>query len=220
MSLTHAVSPVLQDVIINQQTPLSSSSTEMAYEMRPVKGFADSTVLAADTTLQANDRVHVKDSNMATGTDADVWDMARLGRKQELRRNFKSLSILGLATTTMSTWVAMLLSSVFSLINGGLAGTIWIYVASWISVFAVAASLAEMSSMAPHSGGQYRESFTMRYIRQVLSGTDGGTTDWVSEFGPRSCSSFLSYLVGWLAALGWQAAVGITGEFQILEVLT
>jgi amino acid permease len=129
----------------------------MAYEMRPVKGFADSTVLAADTAPQADDRTRVKDSGMVTGTDADVWDMARLGRKQELRRNFKSLSILGLATTTMSTWVAMLLSSVFSLINGGLAGTIWIYVASWISVFAVAASLAEMSSMAPHSGGQYRE---------------------------------------------------------------
>jgi choline transport protein len=57
----------------------------------------------------------------------------------------------------MSTWVAMLLSSIFSLINGGLAGTVWIYVASWLCVFTVAASLAEMSSMAPHSGGQYRE---------------------------------------------------------------
>jgi choline transport protein len=192
----------------------------MAYEMQPVKGFADSTVLAADTKSQADDRVHVDDRGMATGTDADVWDMARLGRKQELRRNFKSWSILGLATTTMSTWVAMLLSSVFSLINGGLAGTIWIYVASWLSVFAVAASLAEMSSMAPHSGGQYREFSTLRRRRQFLDGTDVQTTDWVSEFGPRSCSSFLSYLVGWLAALGWQAAVGITGECQMLEILT
>jgi choline transport protein len=129
----------------------------MAYEMQPVKGFADSVAPAADTKSQPDDRVPTDASGMATGTDADVWDMARLGRKQELRRNFKSLSILGLATTTMSTWVAMLLSSVFSLINGGLAGTVWIYVASWLCVFAVAGSLAEMSSMAPHSGGQYRE---------------------------------------------------------------
>jgi choline transport protein len=129
----------------------------MAYEMQPVKGFADSAAPAADTTLHADDRGLFDASGMATGTDADAWDMARLGRKQELRRNFKSLSILGLAATTMSTWVAMLLSSVFSLINGGLAGTIWIYVASWLLVFFVAASLAEMSSMAPHSGGQYRE---------------------------------------------------------------
>jgi amino acid permease len=191
----------------------------MAHEMRPVKGFTDSTVLAANTTLQADDRIRVDDSGIATGTEADAWDMARLGRKQELRRNFKSLSILGLASTTMSTWVAMLLSSVFSLINGGLAGTIWIYVASWLSVFAVAASLAEMSSMAPHSGGQYRKCTTIQKSRQILNGTYGWATDWVSEFGPRSCSSFLSYITGWLAALGWQAAVGITGERQLLDII-
>ena len=90
-----------------------------------------------------------------TGNDADAMDMQRMGRSQELRRNFKSLSVLGLATTTMSTWVALLLTSTFSLINGGLAGTIWIYLASWICTFSLAASLAEMSSMAPTSGGQY-----------------------------------------------------------------
>lgn len=66
----------------------------------------------------------------------------------------------------------MLLSSVFSLTNGGLAGTVWIYVASWFSIFTVAASLAEMSSMAPHSGGQYRECPTRQESRQRFSGTD------------------------------------------------
>lgn len=97
-------------------------------------------------------------SGHMTGNDADALDMQRLGRAQELRRNFKSLSVLGLATTTMSTWVALLLTSTFSLINGGRAGTIWLYVASWICTFSLAASLAEMASMAPTSGGQYRES--------------------------------------------------------------
>lgn len=87
-------------------------------------------------------------SGVVTGNDADAMDMKRLGRAQELRRNFKSLSVLGLATTTMSTWVAMLLTSFFSLINGGLAGTIWLYLATWICTFALAASLAEMASMA------------------------------------------------------------------------
>ena len=48
------------------------------------------------------------------------------------------------------------------------------------------------------------------------SPTAAGQYNWVSEFGPRSCSSFLSYITGWLAALGWQAAVGITGELQHL----
>jgi len=172
-SLTQAVAPLLQDFVISWQTAFLSSHPRMAHEMRSVKGITDSTVLAANTTLQADGRIRVDDSGIATGTEADAWDMARLGRKQELRRNFKSLSILGLATTTMSTWVAMLLSSVFSLINGGLAGTIWIYVASWLSVFAVAASLAEMSSMAPHSGGQYRKCTTIQKSRQILNGTYG-----------------------------------------------
>jgi amino acid permease len=97
-------------------------------------------------------------SGRPTGTDIDAHDMARLGRKQELRRNFKSVSILGLATTTMSTWVALMLTSLFSLINGGRAGTIWVYLASWLCTFALAASLAELASMAPTSGGQYRTS--------------------------------------------------------------
>jgi choline transport protein len=57
----------------------------------------------------------------------------------------------------MSTWVALLLTNVFALINGGLAGTVWVYLATWIFTFALAASLAEMASMAPTSGGQYRE---------------------------------------------------------------
>lgn len=57
----------------------------------------------------------------------------------------------------MSTWVALLLANAFSLTNGGLAGTVWVYLATWICTFALAASLAEMASMAPTSGGQYRE---------------------------------------------------------------
>ena len=56
----------------------------------------------------------------------------------------------------MSTWVALLLANAFSLTNGGLAGTVWVYLATWICTFALAASLAEMASMAPTSGGQYR----------------------------------------------------------------
>lgn len=87
-------------------------------------------------------------SGQMTGTDNDAIDMKRLGRAQELRRNFKSLSILGLATTTMSTWVAMLATSSFSLLNGGLAGAIWLFVACWIGTMALASSLAELASMA------------------------------------------------------------------------
>lgn len=118
------------------------------------KGFTNTS-----TPVEANlsdTRVRVDASGVVTGNDADARDMLRLGRAQELRRNFKSFSVLGLAMTTMSTWVAMLMTSLFSLINGGRAGTVWLYLATWLCTFTLAASLAELASMAPTSGGQYR----------------------------------------------------------------
>lgn len=133
--------------------------------------------------MDADERVRVDATGMATGNDADAWDMARMGRSQELRRNFKSLSVLGLATTTMSTWVALLLANLFSLINGGLAGTVWVYFASWLCTFTLAASLAEMASMAPTSGGQYRE-FALRGILFLRS-----ANTICIRLGLRICSS-------------------------------
>lgn len=32
----------------------------------------------------------------------------------------------------------------------------------------------------------------------------GDCADWVSEFAPPSCQKVLSYISGWLSALGWQ----------------
>lgn len=37
--------------------------------------------------------------------------------------------------------------------------------------------------------------------------TSGGQYHWVSEFSPRSCQRFLSYLVGWISVLGWQTGL-------------
>lgn len=125
--------------------------------MHSSKGFNEAVMPGPGSPAGADDRMCVDATGMATGNDADAWDMARMGRSQELRRNFKSLSVLGLATTTMSTWVALLLANAFSLTNGGLAGTVWVYFATWLCTFALAASLAEMASMAPTSGGQYRK---------------------------------------------------------------
>lgn len=89
------------------------------------------------------------------GTNQDDLDMDRLGKKQQLSRNFRSFSILGLTCVVMGTWLGMITASSFSLINGGRAGTIWVYVAVWFCSLAVVASMAEMASMAPTSGGQY-----------------------------------------------------------------
>ena len=56
------------------------------FEMQPNKGFTD-------TTSSADHPARVDATGITTGTDSDALDMARMGRSQELRRNFKSLSV-------------------------------------------------------------------------------------------------------------------------------
>lgn len=54
----------------------------------------------------------------------------------------------------------------------------------WIVMLFVYLSMSEMASMAPTSGGQYH---------------------WVSEFASKKYQRSMSYFVGWLSVLGWQA---------------
>ncbi|KAF2143925.1 uncharacterized protein K452DRAFT_285965 [Aplosporella prunicola CBS 121167] len=124
-----------------------------------------------------------------TQTEHDAHDMARLGKKQVFKRNFHDLSIIGLTVMMMGTWEAIASTITFSLTNGGLAGSVWIYIGSLLCTIVVVVTMAEMASMAPTTGGQYH---------------------WVSEFGPPQYQKFLSYMVGWFSALAWQAGVAVT----------
>ncbi|KAK4495825.1 hypothetical protein PRZ48_013093 [Zasmidium cellare] len=124
----------------------------------------------------------------ATNTLHDDTDMHRMGKTQLLKRSFHSIAVLGLTCVVMGTWLGIITASSFSLINGGRAGTIWVYIATWLCSMLVIASLAEMASMSPTSGGQYF---------------------WVSEFAAPGAQKAMSYLSGWLSALGWQAFVAV-----------
>lgn len=117
------------------------------------------------------------------GTGHDEQMMRAMGKQQTLNRNFNFIPTLGFACTLMSTWEIELASSIFGLVNGGTAGLVWGYLFCWAGYFLVFASIAEMSSISPTSGGQYH---------------------WVSEFAPKNQQRFLSWLVGWTAVVGWQ----------------
>ena len=56
--------------------------------------------------------------------------------------------------------------------------------------------MAEMTSMAPTSGGQYH---------------------WISEFSPPHLQKYLSYAAGWTSALGW--LTGNASGYYILSTL-
>lgn len=124
--------------------------------------------------------------NSKGGTDHDARDMEMLGRTQVLNRNFRFLSTLGFACTLMSTWEIALMTCLYALLNGGKAGLVWGYLIVWIGYMLVFASIAEMASMAPTSGGQYH---------------------WVSEFAPPRHQKFFSYIIGWVSVLGWQTGL-------------
>ncbi|KAK5713377.1 hypothetical protein LTR17_017622 [Elasticomyces elasticus] len=124
------------------------------------------------------------------GDDQDREDMARMGRQGDLKRIFRQSSMVAFTAIVQATWQVFLVANTQGLLNGGLAGVFWSYVWTAIGMSTVVASLAEMASMAPTSGGQYH---------------------WISEFSPPQYQQFLSYIGGWMSTLSWQAtAAGAT----------
>jgi choline transport protein len=80
-------------------------------------------------------------------TTEDALDMLRMGKTQETRRTFRSITILSFCMVVLTMWETMLATSVFALSNGGPAGLIWGYLIVMVGFGFVVASLAEMASM-------------------------------------------------------------------------
>lgn len=80
------------------------------------------------------------------GSGYDRRDMVRMGKRQELRRNFQFFSIWGYAVILGCTWEWGLASGVFSLTNGGTAGATWMFLAVCFGMTFVMLSMAEMAS--------------------------------------------------------------------------
>ncbi|RMZ05443.1 hypothetical protein D0864_02476 [Hortaea werneckii] len=128
----------------------------------------------------------VGDVEIYGDTEHDLRDMKRLGKKQEFKRNFTFWSALGFVSVYMATWEFVLVSLSVGFANGGFAGLFWCFLTTVLCYSTIVASLAEMASMAPTSGGQYH---------------------WVSEFAPPKYQRILSYASGWMSTLGWLASV-------------
>lgn len=119
----------------------------------------------------------------------DEATLAVFGKKQQLKRRFKSLSSVGLTCGLMLTWEVVLFTLQFGLQNGGPAGLIYGFLAAWSGALLQALVMAEMASMIPLAGGPF---------------------NWVAILSPPWCKKFLSYLAGWLTVICWQAFVAET----------
>ncbi|KAK3117248.1 hypothetical protein LTR53_001583 [Teratosphaeriaceae sp. CCFEE 6253] len=137
------------------------------------------------------------------GTAADQRDMHELGRVQELRRNFKFMSVLGFGCTLIGTWNFFLGLIAFGLTDGGTAGLIYGFIICltgfsdgfdgtylWQTI-----SLVQSSLLLGHSPP--RQPFDL--LRHSEAFTDGPIPHLrVSEFAPRACQKYLSYISGTL----------------------
>lgn len=84
----------------------------------------------------------------------DDVTLRRLGKRPLLIRSFGFMSILGLSCSALSSWEAILNTSVPALLEGGPGAVVWSFIIGWIGTISVTATLGEMSSMAPTAGGQ------------------------------------------------------------------
>lgn len=84
----------------------------------------------------------------------DDVTLRQLGKRPLLTRSFGFMSILGLSCSALSSWEAILNTSVPALVEGGPGAVVWSFIIGWIGTISVTATLGEMSSMAPTAGGQ------------------------------------------------------------------
>jgi len=101
----------------------------------------------------------------------DDQRLRQLGKRPLLNRSFGFMSTLGLSCTALSSWEGVLVTSVPGLLNGGPAGVVWGYLINWIGTISVYATMAELSSIAPTTGGQCKKTELCSHIAILFSRT-------------------------------------------------
>ncbi|KAJ5692206.1 hypothetical protein N7462_001629 [Penicillium macrosclerotiorum] len=132
----------------------------------------------------------------------DETQLAQMGHKGELKRQFSLLSMLGLAFAILNSWTALSASLSLSLPSGGPASVVWGLVTAGVCNLCMAASLAEFLSAYPTAGGQYH---------------------WVAVISWERWVPILSWITGWVNCSGWVALVatgGLLGSQLVLGVIS
>ncbi|WPH03423.1 amino acid permease [Acrodontium crateriforme] len=135
----------------------------------------------------------------------DDAHLAAMGVKQELKRNFSPLSMLGLAFAILNSWTALSTSLSLALPSGGPTSVVWGLVTAGVCNLCVAASLAEFLSAYPTAGGQYH------WVSCITN-----TGKW------KKWMPILSWVTGWINVFGWMALTatgGLLGSQLVVGVI-
>lgn len=84
--------------------------------------------------------------------------LTRISLQDGIADGISPVSIAGYVVVLGNTWEFAVVTSTFGLSNGGTAGALWMTIVVICGMMLNVLSLAEVASMAPTSGGQYRES--------------------------------------------------------------
>ncbi|KDR76934.1 hypothetical protein GALMADRAFT_155638 [Galerina marginata CBS 339.88] len=101
--------------------------------------------------------------------------LARLGYKQELKRDFSWFELMGLSFSIIGVVQSVASVLIYSIPNGGPVAMVWGWTVCCFFLMTIAFSMAELASAAPTSGGLYYWSFKFSSVRyqRVLSWTVG-----------------------------------------------
>jgi amino acid transporter len=94
------------------------------------------------------------DDGEVLASDADAEILARMGYKQELKRNFTALEVFGIAFSIMGLLPSISSTLAFSL-PAGPAGMVWSWFIASGCIFLVGLAMADLGSAMPTSGGLY-----------------------------------------------------------------
>ncbi len=106
--------------------------------------------------------------------------------RQRLDKYISFMPAIAFNANLQATWESVAVSFQAGLLNGGPTSPVWGSLIAWIGSMAMAASLAEMASLNPTMGAQYR---------------------WTSMFAPPRVPSpaFSGLLQGWITVFTWIA---------------
>jgi amino acid permease len=121
---------------------VAHASMSEIHEMK----VAGTTAVSKDCSLDGNPPANASPREKSFITRDDK-EMAYLGKKQQLKRNFGFMSMVGFSCTLMITWEGMLCVFVYGLEDGGPAGLVYGFLLCWFGYFTVVASMAEMISL-------------------------------------------------------------------------
>lgn len=113
--------------------------------------------------------------------DLDEANLAEMGYKQDMRRNYSVLSVLGVGFSLTNSWFGISAALITGINSGGPVLIVYGIILIALISTCVGISLSELASAYPNAGGQYF---------------------WAKVLAPKRFANFASYLTGWFAWAG------------------